>query len=257
VEDVAATMAILAGPDPDDPTALTGDPPSFDVDQGKGLRGMRVGIPRELMAFPVQPEVARRFEAALAIMRDLGAEVREVSIPLLGRASWINGAIVPPETAAQHSEWSRTWFPERPVVYGQDVAASLAKGRGVPATDFIEASRLRSELRQALAKIFSKGTDFLVTPTQAITAPQIGEQTVILGGREIDVLDTMIHFLCAFSITGLPALSLPMGLANGLPAGLQVIGPFLRDRAVLQACLAMQEVTRGDRLCATNPAMAH
>jgi Asp-tRNA(Asn)/Glu-tRNA(Gln) amidotransferase A subunit family amidase len=95
-------------------------------------------------------------------------------------------------------------------------------------------------------KMFSDGTDFLVMPTQAITAPQIDQQTVTLGGRAIDVLDTMIHFPCAFSITGLPALSVPMGLANGMPTGLQLIGPFLGDHAVLQAGLAMQQ-------CATNP----
>lgn len=248
VEDLAAAMTVLAGQDAADPTALTGDPPGFALREGGGMQGLRVGIPRELMDFPMQPEIARLFESALEVMRGLGAQLGEISIPLLGRASWINGAIVLAETAAQHLEWGRTWFTGRPIVYGEDVAMLLARGRAVPATDFIEAARLRVALRQALAQVFADGIDLLAVPTQAITAPRIGEQSVVLGGRDIDMLDAMIHFLCGFSLTGLPALSLPMGLAGGLPAGLQLIGPSLRDAAVLQAGLAMQQATGSDRL---------
>lgn len=256
VEDLAAVTAILAGSDPADPTALADDPPGFELPREADMRGLRVGAPRELMDFPIQPEIGRLFETTLGVMRALGAELREVSIPLLGRAGWINNAIVPPETAAQHLEWGRTWLNGRPIVYGEDVAVLLAKGRAVPATDFIEASRLRGALRRALTQVFSEGTDPLATPTQAIIAPQIGERTVNFGGRGIDLLDAMIHFLCGFSITGLPGLSIPMGFANDLPAGLQLIGPPLRDQGVLQAGLAIEQVTHFGRLCAANPVAA-
>lgn len=87
VEDVAAAMAILAGHDPDDPTSTADDPPRFTLDKDKGMPGLRVGIPRELMNFPLQPDIAPLFDSTLVVMRGLGAQPQEVQSPFLrGRA---------------------------------------------------------------------------------------------------------------------------------------------------------------------------
>ena len=79
----------------------------------EGVKGLRIGVPRELMEVPLQAGVAAAFEAAKEAFRELGAEVREISVPPLARASIINNAIVPPETAAQHLHWAETWFKAR------------------------------------------------------------------------------------------------------------------------------------------------
>lgn len=236
VEDLALVMDAIAGADPADPTCLDDAPPSCLITPDAGVAGRRIGIPRELMEMPLQDSVKRAFDAACATFRRLGAAVEEVSVPLLARARQINNAIVPPETAAQHRHWGETWFSGRDIRYGADVERLLDMGRGVSAVDTILASRTRAQLRADIAALFARDCDFLLTPTAAIAAPTPDQPTVTLGGREINPIDVMIHFLCGFSLTGAPALALPSGHdADGLPVSIQLVGPHGADADVLAA----------------------
>jgi aspartyl-tRNA(Asn)/glutamyl-tRNA(Gln) amidotransferase subunit A len=174
VEDLALIMDAIAGPDPSDPTCLGDMPPSHAIAPGAGVAGMRIGIPRELMAMPLQDAVKQGFDAACATFRRLGATVGDVSVPLLARARQINNAIVPPETAAQHRHWSETWFMGRTIRYGADVARLLEMGRAVSAVETILATRERARLGAELAALFGRDCDLLLTPTAAIVAPRAG-----------------------------------------------------------------------------------
>jgi aspartyl-tRNA(Asn)/glutamyl-tRNA(Gln) amidotransferase subunit A len=236
VEDLAIVLGVIAGPDAEDPNALPYATPDYAAELDRSIEGARIGIPEEAMRLPLSPAVAEAFERAQQVFRDLGAEIRNVSVPLLERASEINNAIVPPETAEQHLAWAQSWFRERPIRYGDDVAALLEWGGAVPATSFIRASRERALLREALTDALSRDVDLLLTPTCAIAAPQPDRGSILLGGKEYDVLGVMIHFLCAYSITGLPALAIPAGWdAEGLPLSVQLIGRQRDDARVLAA----------------------
>jgi len=165
-------------------------------------------------------------------------------VPLLARATAINNAIVPPETAAQHLHWGETWFRGRTIRYGEDVAGLLAMGRAVPATAFILAMRERRALAAELAALFEREVDLPLTPTQAVTATRPDQATVELDGRTYGLLDVLIHFLCGFSLTGVPALAVPAGFsAEGLPVSVQLIGPRLANSRVLQVGLAFERAT--------------
>lgn len=233
VQDLAAVMAAIAGPDPDDPTCLATSPPDFRAVGPALLDGIRVGIPQELMRIPLEPAVQAGFARACAALEMLGAMIQDVSVPLLLRASDINNAIVPPETMAQHARWQETWFRGREIRYGADVGALLAKGAAVPGTTTILAQRDRVELSHQIRTLFACSIDILLTPTVPMTAVQDGA---------ID-LGAMIHFLCPFSLAGVPALALPCGAdANGLPVSVQVVGPHLHDLRVLAVGCALQSV---------------
>jgi aspartyl-tRNA(Asn)/glutamyl-tRNA(Gln) amidotransferase subunit A len=226
VEDLAAIMTVIAGPDAADPTCLTTTPPDFRAIGPAELDGVLVGIPKELMTVPLQPAVQAGFARARTTLEELGARVRDVSVPLLARATEINNAIVPAETVAQHRRWQAGWFSGRQIRYGEDVAELLAKGSKVPGTATILAQRDRIQLVHELQGVFATSADILLTPTQPMTAIRRGE-------TEID-LDAMIHFLCGFSLTGLPALALPSGAdEDGLPVSVQIVGPSLHDPRVL------------------------
>lgn len=236
VEDLAVVLDAVAGPDEADPLSLPDAPRPSAAGLDAGVRGLRIGVPRELLDLPLQPGVAAAFDAAQDVFRELGAKVREISVPLLSRAGAINNAIVPPETAAQHLHWAETWFKGRTIRYGEDVAKLLARGRAVPATDFIRAGRERRALGVALTEIFAREADLLLTPTQAVAATRPGAETIDLGGRTYDALDVMIHFLCGFSLTGVPALALPAGFdSEGMPVSVQIIGRHLDEGRVLGA----------------------
>jgi Asp-tRNA(Asn)/Glu-tRNA(Gln) amidotransferase A subunit family amidase len=233
VEDLAAIMAVIAGPDPADPTCLNTPPPDFVAIGPAKLDGVRVGIPVELLAISVQPAVHAGFMRALAALKDLGAQVLEVSVPLLARATGINNAIVPPETMAQHQLWQAGWFQGREIRYGDDVSKLLAMGAGVSGTATILAQRDRIELGCQLDQVFADSADVLLTPAQPMTA-------IPLDDPGMD-LDAMIHFLCPFSLTGVPALALPSGAdERGLPVSVQIVGPRLHDPRVLTIGRALE-----------------
>ena len=233
VEDLAAIMAVIAGPDPADPTCRETPPPDFMTVGSAALDGVRVGVPAELLAIPLQPAVRDGFTRALAALKDLGARVLHVSVPLLARATEINNAIVPPETTAQHLHWQSGWFRGREIRYGDDVAELLAMGAGVPGTATILAQRNRIELGYQLDRMFAESADVLLTPTQPSAA-------IRLDGAGMD-LDAMIHFLCPFSLTGVPALAVPSGADDhGLPVSVQIAGPRLHDPRVLAVGRALE-----------------
>ncbi len=247
IEDVATVMAVLAEPDPLDPTSDPAPPPCFSPLPVVEPSKLRVGIPIELMKLPCDPSVDRGFQAACDALRALGAELREISLPLLARASEINRHIILAETAAQHIAWQRGWFAGRDIRYHDDVADLLARGAAVAATDFVLASHDRAALRAALDKILVRadpdGLDLLITPTVPITAPRVGAATVTLAGQERDFLDVAIHHLCPFSLTGLPALSVPAGFSeDGLPVAVQLVGGRREDPTVLAVGAALGAV---------------
>jgi aspartyl-tRNA(Asn)/glutamyl-tRNA(Gln) amidotransferase subunit A len=140
---------------------------------------------------------------------------------------------VPPETMAQHEHWQANWFRGRQVRYGEDVAALLATGAAVSGTATILAQRNRIELGRQLDNVFAGQVDVLLTPTQPMTATRLDEPGIDLGA--------MIHFLCGFSLTGLPALAIPSGAdERGLPVSVQIVGPRLHDPRVLAVGRALE-----------------
>jgi len=253
VEDLVAIMAVIAGPDATDPTCLAGQPPDFLALGAGSLGGLRVGIPNELMTLPLEPGVEAGFLDAKRALERLGARTFDVSVPLLARATEINNAIVPPETMAQHEFWQASWFKGHDIRYGDDVAALLAMGASVPGTRTILAQRDRIRLTRQLAMTFAGEADILLTPTQPMAAIRPDQRTVELGGEIREALNTMIHFLCGFSLAGVPALALPAGFTeSGLPVSVQIVGPALHDPRVLGVGLALETALGSDRRPAFN-----
>ena len=245
VEDLALLMAVLADPFAAVDDGELVDPRLFRGVGAASLEGLKVGIPKELMSIPLDAAVAIGLERQVALLEAGGAEVGEVSVPLLGRATEINNAIVPPETMAQHLFWQRTWFQGREIRYGDDVAELLAGGAAVPGTTTILAQRDRDRLRQEIASVLESEVDFLITPTLAVPATAPGQETVQVGDKTLDLLPMMIHFLCGFSLSGMPALALPAGFSDdGLPVSVQLVGPSFQDARLLSLGIALERAAQ-------------
>ena len=125
--------------------------------------------------------------------------------------------------------------------FGPDVLALLDQGRLLPATDYIQALRLRKQMQREFAQVWST-VDCLFTPTTPNAAPRVGETTVKLGGREEDVRLATTRLVRSLNLLGLPALSMPCGLnAAGLPVGLQIIGPPFEEALILRVGAALED----------------
>ena len=126
--------------------------------------------------------------------------------------------------------------------FGPDVLAHLDAGAKVTATEYIRAVQGTARLKELWAKLFEQ-VDVLFTPTIPITAPRIGQATVLMGTKEEDTRLLTTRFCRGINLLGYPALSIPCGDSRaGLPMGLQIIGALNQDATVLNVGAAMENL---------------
>ena len=241
VEDAALTLRVIAGHDPRDPTSA--DVPVADYLSGlkKGLHGVRIGVPREHFWERIQEGVQPVVRQALDDLAAAGAQVEQVSIPHMTTAL---GAILVTEMAsvtAWHDKYLKQ--PERRAKYTPEVRALLDAGKFIFATDFLKAQRLRRVLVEEVRAAFAS-VEVLATPTLPLCAWKVSESHVEIAGQAEHVLHACWRFTYPWNLTGLPALSVPCGFADGLPVGLQLVGRPFDEATVLRIGYAYQEATR-------------
>ncbi len=244
VADLALALAVLAGPDPLDPTALPLCTPADWLAAGPpaaGLTGLRLGVPAAWLSERVDAQVLAAFHTATAVLRDLGAEVVEVNLPPAPVLTLVNRLI----TLAEAAAWHAPFLTRQAGDYGADVRVRLELGQFILARDYLTGQRLRAELSQEVATVMAQ-VDAVLTPTLPIPAPRIGQAVWDYGNGQEPVPEALIRFTAPFSVTGQPAASVPCGhTAAGLPVGLQIIGRPLQEGTVLRIAAAYEQAAGG------------
>jgi len=132
-------------------------------------------------------------------------------------------------------------YRQRRELFGGDVLALLDQGSLIPATDYIQAQRIRRSMQRSFAEVWSE-VDCLITPATAITAPPAGQATVTIAGGGEPVRPAATRMSRPFNVLGLPALSIPCGLdSSGLPIGLQIAGPPFEEARLLRVGAALED----------------
>ena len=184
--------------------------------------GTAIGVMWDFAVGQAAPGVRAAFETALADLEQLGVHL--VDVP------------APPEFD-RFQEWHRVrlaeaemvhrpWFPSLADRYGDDVRANLQAGSGLTALQYLEAVDLRRRITARFMSVFEE-VDALATPTAPFVATPIGQDWVDLDGTRTPLLPALLRCGTLASCIGAPALTVPCGFVDGLPAGLQLIGrPF-------------------------------
>lgn len=249
VSDAARMLSIIGQPDGRDLTAW--NLPMFEFNQGAvgGIEGMRVAWSPTLgFAERVDPEVARLTKAAAHSFVDLGAIVEEVDPcfrdPIdMFQTVWTAGAAL----------IMRQYPADARLKCDPGFAQAAKAGAGVTGADVVEAlTRQRYAVSNQLNNLFSE-YDLLLTPQVAVPAMPIGMNVPPSGFAGFDSWGTSwtewSPFTYLFNITGSPAISLPCGLtSDGLPVGLQIVGPLRADEMVLRAARAFESLKQFKRL---------
>ncbi|MGD9752739.1 MAG: amidase [Acidimicrobiia bacterium] len=237
--DCAALLEVMAGPDPGDPTSVAGPAGGFLDGIDAGLAGVRIGVARSATVGDgtASPAVAACFEQAVADLRAAGAEVVDVTFPLWGEL--LEGCFS--GLFAEAFAWHRPMLAERWADYGVDTRRGIAQGALISAADYVQIQRVREVGRQRIAELFGE-VDLIATPTTGTTALRYDSAG---GDREVR-LRTL--YTPPYNSLGLPAIALPMGLADGLPASLQLAGRWFEDALVLRAGAAYQDATTWHRM---------
>ena len=239
VHDAALLLNAIAGYDARDPSSSDRPGDDFTTALEQGVKGLRVGIPREYFFDAINPEVREAVLQAAQVLEGLGASVEEVSIPVLQHSLAISGTILLTEAAEVHLDHLR----HRAEDLGADVRTRLQAGAMTPATDYLKAQRARTVFNREMATAFER-LDVLLAPTEPIVAPKIGERAVLVGDREQTVLSLLPRLTRPFNICGLPAVSVPCGFdSSGLPIGMQLAGRAFDEATVLRVAYAYEQAT--------------
>jgi aspartyl-tRNA(Asn)/glutamyl-tRNA(Gln) amidotransferase subunit A len=240
VADAWLAFAVLAGQAEPAAPAVTapGAPGEAGPTAGRaGVAGLRLGWLVGDLVEGVSDEVAAVMADARAGLVEAGAVVDEVRLPL-GVARAAAAAVVLPELAAAHGRLLAQSGEEG---YGPPVLAALRLGPTVLASEYLAGLRYRGRFAARVEALLAS-RDALVLPTLPVTAPPIGQATVEIAGRPASVQAALTALPGPFNCSGSPVVSLPAGLAGGLPVGVSLVGRLGRDQELLEVARSVEAV---------------
>ena len=232
VRDNARMLGVIAGHDPDDSTTSEKPVPDYEALLDGGVAGLRIGLalPREGLA-PLDAKIGAAIQAAADALGRLGAKVSTVTLPdftALYRAAEV---MVKCEAAAMH----RPWMEKTPELYANQVRTRMEAGFFIPATQYLDALRLRAHFVKEFLSTAMEDVDAVLLPAIPFPLPTIEEtDTETKGGPAVlKMVAGFTGLTRPFNTLGIPALSVPCGFdVNGAPIGMQLVGrPF--DEAML------------------------
>ncbi len=234
VRDNALMLDVIAGHDPLDSGSANRATGGYTAELGRGLKGLRVGVIRHFYTRDVQAdaEMTAGIEAAVELLAQLGAQVREIKTAALGDYAACNRTILASEAFAIHEKWMR----ERPEDYGALARERLMAGAFVRAADYVNATRLRRKMADAFHALFDD-MDVAVTASSLDPACRIDDPKAIeyTYGRQARA---------PFNVTGGPALCVPVGFSKtGLPLAMQIVGKPWSEALVYRVAHAYEQAT--------------
>ncbi len=237
VAGLAMLLQVIAGYDAGDPASQDVPVDDYTGQLEAGLAGLHLAVPTEYFFDDLHTEVAAAVADAIALMRGLGATITPVRVPRIAEFNATQSPILLTEAATYHREDLRL----RAKDIGADVLARLRRGEPIAGMDYAQARRTQAELRRGLIDLL-KEHHAIVTPTTRIAAPlRAGEDAVAAAAK-------LTALTLPFSLTGLPAVSIPCGFTpDGLPIGLQIVGAPWAEALVLRVAAAYERATEWHR----------
>jgi aspartyl-tRNA(Asn)/glutamyl-tRNA(Gln) amidotransferase subunit A len=260
VTDAAILLGAVAGHDPRDSTSVDLPVPDYMSGvrgQRTGIRGLRIGVPKEYFIEGIQPDVETAVRAAIATLQDLGAEVREISLPHTDLALPVYYLIAPAEAsanlarydgiryglaAAGESLWE-TYRRTRGEGFGPEVKRRIMLGAYALSAGYYDAYYLKAQQVRTLIKqdfdLALTEVDVIACPTSPTTAFRIGEKA----DNPLNMYLADI-FTLSLNLAGICGLSLPCGFdGTGLPIGLQLMAGAFAEERLLQVAFTYEQAT--------------
>ncbi|MFI0537825.1 amidase [Streptomyces sp. WSLK1-3] len=230
VDDTALVLTALAGYDPRDPASVAVPRVGYRPRPDPDLRGVRVGVPRNYYFEHVDAEVAAAVRRAIAQLEALGARLIDIDIPMTRYIQAVQWGLMVPEATAYHQATLRTV----PELYRADVRILLEAGELMGAGDYLRAQRARTLMRDAWARVLGE-VDVIAAPAVPMAAVPSGQEAVTWPDGTVEsVSDAYVRLSSPANITGVPALSVPVGQDTaGMPIGMQLLGRPFAERTLL------------------------
>jgi aspartyl-tRNA(Asn)/glutamyl-tRNA(Gln) amidotransferase subunit A len=261
VDDAAMVLHVISGHDPLEATSVA-QPPMALPQKRSDLRGLTIGLPKEYFPPDLHPGVKAATDRTIEVLRELGATVRDVSLPHSRYAVPTYYIVAPAEAAANLARFDGVRYGPRHVDppqgdvralyrttrgkgFGPEVRRRILVGTYVLSAGYYDAyynkaQQLRALITNDFRTAFAGGVDFLFTPTTPTPAFKAGEKS-----EDPVAMYLADIFVCAVSLAGLPAMSLPIGAADGLPIGGQIIAPAFEESGMLSVAAVLERALGG------------
>jgi aspartyl-tRNA(Asn)/glutamyl-tRNA(Gln) amidotransferase subunit A len=260
VRDAALLLGAMVGRDPADSTSV-GLPAPIVTPTRTDLRGIRFGVPEELTGEGIEPGVLASFQQALDHARDLGATIKPCRLPHAPHALSAYYLIAPAEASSNLARYDGVRYgfrakgatdllsmytQTREQGFGAEVKRRIMLGTYALSSGYYDAYYGRAQqVRTLISRDFRNAfaeLDFIATPTAPTVAFALGEKTA-------DPLAMYLNDFIAvpMSLAGIPAISIPSGLSEGLPVGFQLAGPAFSENKLLDAAHALEQAIGFDR----------
>ncbi len=235
--DAAAVLGGIAGADANDPTARHEAVPNYLAGLERGIRGIRVGVDRQFNTAGVDEDMIRVVDDAVAVLSELGADIREVKFPSPDEVVKVWLPLCAVETAVAHE----ATFPKHAEHYGPALRGIIEMGRALSGFDLTKILIAREAFRGRVAAFF-QGVDLLVIPAQYVASPT--KATMATLGQDEKALEMLLRFTSPFDMTGSPTITLPGGFTSaGLPIAFQLVSRHMEEDLLLRAGHAFQLAT--------------
>jgi aspartyl-tRNA(Asn)/glutamyl-tRNA(Gln) amidotransferase subunit A len=253
VTDAALLFRHMVGRDPCDSTSLD-FPEEVEMPRAERLDGLRFGVPPELTGEGVEAGVLEVFRSALGKIEELGGSVEEIALPHSAHGISAYYVLAPAEASANLARYDGVRYgpragngdllalyeETRSAGFGAEVKRRIMLGTYALSSGYYEAyygraQRVRTKIAEDFRSAFER-VDFVVTPTSPTVAFKLGE-------RVDDPLAMYLSDSCTvpMPLAGIPAISIPGGLSEGLPVGVQLAGPAFSENRILDAAFALEQ----------------
>ncbi len=256
VEDAALALNVIAGHDPRDSTSIPAHAPDYARSLDDGVKGLRIGVVPEYFGDGIDPAVASTVKTAIATLESLGAEITECSLPTSRAALAVYYVLAPSECSANLARYDGVKYgysdqeadgmwaaldATRRRGFGEEVRRRIMVGTYALSAGYYDAyykkaQQVRTLIRREFDAAFQR-VDILALPTSPGVAFEIGGivDPVVMHANDICTIPA--------NIAGIPGLSVPCGFVEGLPVGLQLLGPHLSEPTLLRAAYAYEQAS--------------
>jgi len=256
-EDAAALLEVIAGFDANDSTSVNQAIDNYLQSLNQPLKGLRIGLPKEYFDQALEKQIEQSLQTALAVLEKLGASLHEISLPHTQYAVPAYYIIAPAEASSNLSRYDgvrygyRCESPQnledlykrsRGDGFGSEVKRRILVGTyalsaGYYDAYYVKAQKVRRLIRDDFINAYQK-VDIIACPATPTTAFEIGAKTQDPVSMYLSDIYTI-----AVNLAGLPGLSMPVGLVNNLPIGMQLIGNFFAEAKLLNVAHQYQQMT--------------
>jgi aspartyl-tRNA(Asn)/glutamyl-tRNA(Gln) amidotransferase subunit A len=257
VRDAALLLGVIAGQDPHDSTTMPAPVPAYSQLLSEDVRGLRIGLPDEYFVEGLQPEVNAAVRAAIDVLAGLGAEVVRISLPNTDKALPVYYLVATAEASANLARFDGVRYgfsadstnildnyrDSRGQGFGAEVKRRIMLGTYVLSAGYydayyLKAQQVRTLIKQDFESAFTQ-VDVIASPVAPTTAFRLGEKVDDPLAMYLSDL-----FTIPLNLAGMCGISVPCGFdAQGLPIGLQLMGPHLGEATLLRAAHAYEQAT--------------